>query len=62
VRAHAKALGYRLKVFVFFVNAVSGTPPPSLMNKWTMRGIHKPDDAVIDADRHFRLQIGEFVA
>src|ERR1700728_3827771 len=31
------------------------------MNEGTVGGIHEADDAVIDADRHFGLQIGEFV-
>ena len=31
------------------------------MNERAVRGIHQADDAVIDADRHFRGEIGEFV-
>ena len=61
VRAHAKAVGDGFEVFLLFVNAVLGAPPPRLMNEGSVRGIHQADDAVVDADGHFGLQVGEFV-
>src|SRR5690242_12472355 len=43
------------------MNAVTGAPPPGLVDKWAMRGVHQPNDAVVDADRHFGLQVSKFV-
>src|SRR5436309_753521 len=61
MRAHAKAVGDRLEVLLLLVNAVARTPPPGLMDKGSMSWIHEADDAMVDADGHLRLQIGEFV-
>ena len=61
VRAHAKAVRDGLEVFLLLVDAVLAAPPPCLVNEGTVRGVHEADDAVVDADRHFGLQVGELV-
>ena len=61
MRAHAKAVGDGLEILLLLVNAVLRAPPPCLMDERAVRGIHEADDAVIDADRHFGLQVGELV-
>ena len=61
MRAHAKTIGDRLEIFFLLVNAVPAAPPPCLVNERAVSGIHEADDAVIDADRHFGVQVGEFV-
>ena len=61
VRAHAKAVGDGLEVLLLLVNAVLGAPPPGLVNERAVRGVHEADDAVVDADGHFGLQVGELV-
>ena len=40
------------------MNAVLTAPPPRLVNEGAMRGVHEADDAVVDADGHFGLQVG----
>src|SRR6266496_1882827 len=44
VRAHAEAVGDRLESLPLFVNAMTCAPPPSLMNKWAVRRVHKADE------------------
>lgn len=61
MRAHAEAIGNGLEILLLLVNAVLGAPPPGLMDERTVRGIHKADDAVIDADRHLCLEVSEFI-
>ena len=43
------------------MDAVAAAPPPGLMHKGSMRGIHQPDDAVVHAHRHVGGQIGKLV-
>ena len=59
--AHAEPVRDRFKILLLFVDALLLTPPPGLVHERAVSGIHEADDAVIDADRHFGLQIGEFV-
>src|SRR5947208_955205 len=47
MRAHTEAVGNRLELLLLFVDAVPRSPPPSLMNKRPVRGIHQTDDSVI---------------
>ena len=61
VRAHAKAVGDRLKVFLFFVDRVPAAPPPCLMDKRAVCRIHQSDDSVIDAAWQISSQICDFV-
>src|SRR5579862_4335049 len=57
---HAEAHGNRFEVFLLFVNAVTGPPPPRLMNKRSVRRIHEPDDAVIDTAGKIGGQMRDF--
>ena len=61
VGAHAKAVGDGLEILLLLVNAVAIAPPPRLMNEGAVGRVHEADDAVIDADGHLGLQVGEFV-
>src|SRR5579864_7778162 len=61
MRRHAEAVGNRFVVFLFFVDAVLRAPPPGLMNERSVGRVHQADDAMINADGHFGLQVGEFV-
>src|ERR1700759_5230253 len=49
VRTHAKAIGNRLELFGFVANAVPSAPPPCLVDERAVRGIHEPDDGLIDS-------------
>src|SRR5215470_13751091 len=60
MRAHAESIGNGLKVFLFFMDAVTGAPPPCLVDKRAVRRIHEPDDAMVHTDGHFGGQIGQF--
>jgi len=40
---------------------VLAAPPPGLVNEGAVRGVHQADDAVVDADGHFGLQVGRSV-
>ena len=40
MRRHTKALRNGLEVFLFFMDAVAGTPPPGLMHKRPVCRIH----------------------
>src|ERR1017187_9235173 len=46
MRGHAEAAVDGLELLLLLVDTLLRTPPPSLMNEWTMGGIHEPDDAV----------------
>src|SRR6516162_7774887 len=48
MRAHAEAQGEGLEILLFLVNAPPAAPPPSLVDKRTVAGIHQSDDAVAD--------------
>src|SRR5215472_15716249 len=48
MRAHAKAVRDGLEILLLLVDGMPGAPPPRLVDEWPMRGIHQPDDAVID--------------
>ena len=61
MRAHTEAVGYGFEVLLLFVDAVTRAPPPCLVHERAVRRIHEADDAVIDADRHFSLQVGQLV-
>jgi len=61
VRTHAEAVRNGFEVFLLFVNAVLGAPPPCLVDEGAVGGIHEADDAVVNANGHFRLQVCEFV-
>src|SRR5215469_13962265 len=61
MRRHAESLRDGLEILFLFVDAVSRTPPPSLMDKRSVRRVHEANDAVVDADWHFGLQVGELV-
>src|SRR5437016_13358553 len=61
MRGHAETVWNGLEILFLFVNAVLAAPPPRLVNERAVRGIHQADDAVVDADRHLRLQIGQLV-
>src|SRR5689334_1588852 len=59
--AHAEAVGNRLELLLLFVNAVAGSPPPGLVHKRTVRGVHQADNAVINTARKVGGQISSFV-
>src|SRR6476660_7266589 len=61
MRAHAEAVGYRLKLLLLFVDAVAATPPPRLVNEWTVCGVHHADDSMIDAAWQVGGQVCGFV-
>src|SRR5215472_867051 len=61
MRRHAESLRDGLEILFLFVDAVSRTPPPGLMDKRSVRRVHEANDAVVDADWHFGLQVGELV-
>ena len=61
MRAHAKAVGDGFEILFLFVNAVLRAPPPCLVDEGAVGRVHQADDAVIDADGHFGLQVGELV-
>src|SRR5271154_4483141 len=61
MRAHAETVGDGLEVFFLLVDAVAAAPPPGLVDEWSVSGIHKADNAVIDADGHVGGEVGEFV-
>ena len=61
VRAHAETVRNGLEVLLLLVNAVLAAPPPRLVNEGAVRGVHEADDAVVNGDRHFGLQVSEVV-
>jgi len=61
VSGHAEAVGDRLEILLLLVDAVLGAPPPGLMDKGSVSGVHEADDTVIDADGHFGLKVSELV-
>src|SRR5580698_3247292 len=61
MRAHAETPGDRLKVLLLLVDAVAAPPPPRLVDKWPVRGIHEADDAVIHTTGQFGGQVGDLV-
>src|SRR5438270_12323810 len=48
VRADTKSHGNGLKSLLFLVNTAPGTPPPGLVNKWTMGRVHQSDDSMVN--------------
>src|SRR6185437_17143997 len=58
VGAHAKAVGNRLELFLFLVDAVASAPPPRLMNKGSVRRIHQANDDVVHAARQIGGEVG----
>ena len=61
MRAHAEAVRDRFEVLLLLVNTVAAAPPPCLVYEGAVSRVHQANDAVVDADRHFGLQVGEFV-
>jgi len=61
VGAHAKSVRDGFEILFLFVNAVTAAPPPSLVDEGSVSGIHEANDAVVDADRHFRLEIRQLI-
>src|SRR5579872_1352226 len=61
MRTHPKTIGNGVKIFLLLVNTVLTAPPPRLVHEWAVRGIHETDNAMVDADGHFSLQVGQFV-
>lgn len=59
--AHAESVRNRFKMLLLFMDAVAGAPPPCLMNKWSVRGVHQPNDAMVNTDGHCGLQVCEVV-
>src|SRR4051794_3511939 len=50
--AHPEAPGNGFEMFLLFVDALALAPPPGLMDKRPVRGIHEADDSVVNAYRH----------
>ena len=61
MRAHAEAVGDGLEGFLLLVDAVAVAPPPGLVDKRPVSGIHQPDDAVVHSARQFGREIGDLV-
>src|SRR5215467_14003555 len=61
MRAHPKTVRDRFEVLAFFMNAVTSTPPPCLMNKRTVRRIHEADDAVVDVAGEIGGKVSDLV-
>ena len=56
-----KPLGMGSKFFFFSWMLCCGAPPPGLVDERSVGRVHKADDAVVDADGHFGLKVGEVV-
>src|ERR1700686_3068803 len=61
VGAHAESVRDGLEVFLFFVDRFLRAPPPRLVDKWAVRGIHQPDDAVVDGAGKIGREVRDFI-
>src|SRR3981189_1527573 len=59
--AHSEAVRNRLEILLLFVDRVSRSPPPCLVNEWSVSWIHQPDDAMVDRARKISGEISELV-
>src|SRR5712691_975582 len=59
--AHPESVPDWLKLFFLFVNAVPASPEPRLVHKRPMRGIHQPDDPVVNVGRQLARKMRNLV-
>ena len=57
VRTHPKSIRNRLKLLLFFVNAMPAPPIPRLMHKRPMRRIHQTNNSLVDVRRQLAGQV-----
>src|SRR5712692_1196438 len=64
MRAHPESVRNRLELLGFLVNARTFPPEPRLMHKRSMRGVHQPDNSVVNVRRQLarKMRDLEFVA
>ena len=61
MRAHAEAVRNRLEILALLVDTLTCAPPPGLMYEWSVRGVHQPDNSMIDGARQISSEIRELV-
>src|ERR1700688_4371040 len=61
VGAHPESIRNRLKLFFLLVNTVSAAPVPRLMHKRPVRGVHQPDNSLVDMRRQIACEVRDSV-